>query len=320
MSNGLKQRVVRFFNAYGLKEYYMLLKYNKISFGKAKEPMLVAVVDHRRHCQGLADRFKGIVTVYALAKAINVPFRCVFTHPFHLKDFLEPNTYNWLPQPEELSNNIRDARFKIMRKQPTLERLFKVLPLKKQVFVYANYDYLGEINEKYNKNYEWGVLFNELFKPTKELEDNLQIHLKQIGDQGYLACTFRFQALLADFKDDYSMALTDAEKTKLIETNRNALSHLVDNTDLPVLVSSDSMTFIDAVKTLDRVYTVPGKVAHIDRVGGDMKGIHMKLLLDFFMLSRAKKVFSIGTDSMYLSNFPVYAAKINDIPFERIKL
>src|SRR3546814_14514581 len=85
----LKKSVTFFFNSYWLVEYVMLLKYQQLSFRKSdKKPMLVSIVDNRRRCNGLTDRFKGIIRVYALAKAIDVPYRCIYNHPVFLTSFL----------------------------------------------------------------------------------------------------------------------------------------------------------------------------------------------------------------------------------------
>src|SRR5690554_4686761 len=152
----LKKSVTLFFNAYGLREIQMLLKYHKFSLRRSeKKPMLISMVDGKRLGKGLTDRFKGIISVYALSKAINAPYRCIYDHPIHLTEFLAPNKYNWTPQSGELSETVSGVRFKLLRKQHTIRRLLKVLPLRKQVRVYANLDYLDEINRKYNKQYQW---------------------------------------------------------------------------------------------------------------------------------------------------------------------
>ncbi len=318
MRNSVKRAIVRFFNAYGLKEYYMVLKYYKFSGKRMRIPMLVSVVDDRRKTKGLTDRFKGIVSVYALAKAEDVAFRCIFNHPMELADFLMPNAYDWIPKPEELSDSMRDIRFRIMSKQPPLRRLTNLFPLKKQVLIYAKVDYLDKINTKYNRNYQWGKLFSELFKPTKILEDRLRLHLGRIGSDKYIACVFRFQALLGDFKEYHFKPLPEAERQQLIEKNRVALKRITEQSNVPVLVTSDSATFIAEIAGLKNVYTIPGKVVHIDNAESEENEVYLKSFVDFLMLSRAQHIYSIGTAIMYRTDFPAYAAKINDIPFERI--
>jgi len=314
----MKRQIVKFFNAYWLKEYIMLLKYYKISFKPQKKALLVSVIDNRRNCQGLTDRFKGIVTVYALSKGLNMEFKCIFTHPFNLTDFLHPNEYNWVAQANELSTAMKDVRIKIMRKEPTLKRLLRMFPTDKQILVYANYDYLEEINQKYAQDFQWGKLFKELFKPSKELEAQLDFHLKTLHEGKYIACVFRFQSLLGDFKEYHYQALPVNEQEELIEKNKNALNNLVQNSSCPVLVTSDSLKFISRIKNIKNIHTLPGKVVHLDCVIDEQKEVYMKSFIDFFMLAKSTKIYSIGTKMMYPTNFPVYAAKINNIPFERI--
>src|SRR5690606_7966956 len=316
---GLKKSVTLFFNAYGLREIQMLLKYHKLSFRESvKKPMLISMVDDRRQGKGLTDRFKGIISVYALAKAVGVPYRCIYNHPFNLDDFLEPNEYNWLPKADELSETVSGVRFKLLRKQHTIRRLLKILPLKRQVRVYANLDYLDEINRKYNKQYQWGELFNELFKPTKVLEDRLQKQLDNIDSARLIACVFRFQILLGDFKEYHFKPLPEADRQELLTKNICALKRISEQSEVPVLVTSDSSTFIDAVKDLKNIYTIPGKVVHIDNVADAESEVYLKSFVDFLMLSRAQHIYSLGTEIMYKTDFPKYAAKVNDVPFERI--
>src|SRR5690606_29452222 len=144
-----------------------------------------------------------------------------------LTEFLAPNKYNWTPQSSELSETVSGVRFKLLRKQHTIRRLLKVLPLRKQVRVYANLDYLDEINRKYNKQYQWGQLFNELFKPTKLLEDQLQLHCDRIGNDGYIACVFRFQNLLGDFKEYHFKPLRSEEHTSELQSRENLVCRLL---------------------------------------------------------------------------------------------
>ena len=314
----MKRLIVKFFNAYWLKEYIMLFRYYKLTSSFQHKKMLISVVDNRRNCQGLADRFKGIVSIYALSKALGMDFRCLYSYPFQLSDFLIPNEYNWLPEKDEISNSIKDVRFRIMRKELSVKRLTRVFPSNKQWHVYANVDYIEEINQLYSQDFQWGKLFHELFKPTKELEQKIQSQLSKVSGNDFIACAFRFQSMLGDFNEYNAKSLNENDKETLIEKNFIALKNIVESVNCLVLVTSDSATFLSKAKSLDRVFTLPGKIVHVDCVTDEQREVYMKLFVDFFMLSCAKKVYSIGTKQMYPSNFPVYAAKINDIPFERI--
>ena len=47
---------------------------------------------------------------------------------------------------------------------------------------------------------------------------------------------------------------------------------------------------------------------------------YLKSFVDFFMLAGSERVFSLGTSEMYPTEFPMYAAKVNGVPFERVLL
>ena len=115
ISKNRKLAIMRFLNSYPLQELFLLLKYHKLKRSEHKEPMLIISIDGRRNTQGLADRFSGIVSMYALSKALNVPFRCMFIHPFNLTDFLQPNIYDWSPKEEEISESINGVRYCILQ-------------------------------------------------------------------------------------------------------------------------------------------------------------------------------------------------------------
>jgi len=317
MYNKTIQKIELFFNAYPLKEFIMRFKYHKFTISRLKHPILISMIDGRRKTQGFTDRLNGIISIFALAKATNTIFRIVYTNPFPLSDFLIPNRYNWIPSENEISNSVKDVYVKILRKQPTLKRLLRLFPLQKQVEIYANLNYLDEVNSRFQQHYIWGELFDELFKPTKILENEIEKHLKKIG-KNYIACVFRFQSLLDDFTE-YNYKPLPVEKQKvLIEKNKNALIQIIEKNECPVLVTSDSIKFISSIDGLKNVYILPGKVVHLDCSLEEQSEVYMKSFVDFLMISYADKVYSIGTKKMYPTSFPMYAAKIHNVPFERI--
>lgn len=87
-----------------------------------------------------------------------------------------------------------------------------------------------------------------------------------------------------------------------------------------VLVTSDSMRFIEHIKSIPDVYAFPGKIVHMDWSKGENYETYLKSFVDFYLIGGARKVFSVGTDKMYKSDFPKYAAMIGNIAFERILL
>ena len=83
---------------------------------------------------------------------------------------------------------------------------------------------------------------------------------------------------------------------------------------------SDSNIFVDSVKKDLNVYVIPGRILHVDNQNPDNDFEIMKPFIDFLLNIRSlKKVFFYKNKDMYPSGFPQYAAKVNNIPFERIE-
>ena len=61
-----------------------------------KRQSYVFMVDGRIHHGGMFDRLKGLITVYAISKALGKSFKLDWTYPFVLDKYLEPNEYDWL--------------------------------------------------------------------------------------------------------------------------------------------------------------------------------------------------------------------------------
>ena len=91
-----------------------------------------------------------------------------------------------------------------------------------------------------------------------------------------------------------------------------------------ILVTSDSKTFLEYISKEENVFIIPGKVVHITFSTNEDNNVYMKSFVDFYMLSKAKKVISVISSEMtidghlFLTTFPEYAAKSTNTPFERI--
>lgn len=94
--------------------------------------------------------------------------------------------------------------------------------------------------------------------------------------------------------------------------------------DKALLVTSDSITFLKKAVQIEGVHIIPGTLIHMDgqknNIPQNSYEIYLKSFIDFYMLSEAQKIYRIGTPYMYPSEFPVYAAKIHNIPFESITI
>lgn len=293
-----------------------------------KNPVYIAMVDGTAIHGGMCDRFKGIITLYAYCKYRGIPFRIKYRYPFRLEDYLSPAAYDWTLKENEYTDNPRYCRILYMRKEYLAGRLLN-LKTKKQIHYYGNRDSLAYINEAYAESpanhYRWGELFRELFKPGPALEERIKTIKKDLGNN-YYAAVFRFQNLLGDFKEYNFQPINDPDKVEyLIEKCLNAIRDLqIKHNNQPLLVTSDSVKFLQRGLQVKGVHIIPGTLIHMDGqknyISDNAYEAYMKSFLDFYLLSEAQKIYRIGTSYMYPSEFPVYAAKIHDIPFVGITI
>lgn len=304
--------------------YYMLRHYNwRSRTTHIKSPMLIFMVTNTKgfYVGGMVDRFKGMISTYAWSKQRNIDFRIRHIFPFELADYLEPSQYDWRLKEGEFSTCIWDATLMKARGEYG-RRLVRTTLRNKQIHYYGNRDFLYYINETGETNYSWGELFKELFKPRKKLAEQIELKKKEIGSS-YISAVFRFQNLLGDFKEYRFSALADEDKKeKLILKCLNGLLELQKKySNKPLLVTSDSSTFIERATKIPGVHAIKGKRVHIG--GGHTNAdydTYLKSFIDFYMLADSEQIFSLGTSDMYPTQFPMYAAKVNNIPFERIIL
>lgn len=131
---------------------------------------------------------------------------------------------------------------------------------------------------------------------------------------GYFSITFRFIGLLGDFKDGNRHELeTVEEKENYMKKCLAAIEALhKDNPSIAkILVTADSPSFLKRAKALPYVYIVPGNVVHMDNVTTADYNVHLKLFLDFLMVSNAEKCYSYYYGRMFRrSKFAKTAALI----------
>lgn len=271
---------------------------------------LVSCVDGRVQHGGLCDRFKGIVSTYCFCKLHSVPFRINYTTPFNLEDYLVPSCYDWRLKDGEYSTSYRNVEVLRLTGEPSPRR-YRV-PGKTQIHVYANRD---SVNIQ-DPEADWGSLFKELFQPAKVLKKELDA----LDFGKYIALVFRFQNKLGDFKEYAYRPLPDGEKQTLMKKCVEAVEGMHARfPELNLLVTSDSSSFLKEANSLGYVRIIPGNRVHIDSKDDKAKGdAFIKSFVDFYMISEAERVFSMGTADMYPSEFPMYAAKLNNRPFERV--
>ena len=276
---------------------------------------------------GLADRLKGIVSIYDWCKSNNIKFNINFSNPFYLQDYLIPNKYNWLIDNQNISYSFDDAEPKVCLMEPRTCNKKKVLNNQyqlltqwcyrnlciksKQIHVYTNMDRLL---------YNFSTLFNELFKPSEKLQSEIDKNLKILGDK-YISISFRFTTIMGDFTDCTSKEYQEEDKILLSKKCIQTVKAIRKNAPLhdKVLITADSERFLNYAKEyLDDIYIIPGKVGHIDYSNSD--DVNMKTFLDFMLISKAKKIYLVKNKDMYNSAFAKTAAMVNNRDFEVVNI
>jgi hypothetical protein len=285
---------------------------------------VIYMADNRKHIGGLSDRLRAIVSVFKLCRELNIAFKINFISPFDLTDFLLPNLYDWNILPKEICYNSELSipvyvftfpdRLHDIEAQEFWARNFFDENCK-QIHIYTNMFIAEE---------EYGVLFYELFKPTPELENLISYNLEQLGGHGeFISVAFRFLQLLGDFEEPYYPSLNlyhptlpDDKKEILVNKCIEHLKEIYNENDCKtILVTSDSISFLEEAKKLSFVYVIPGGIRHIDACRDTDRDANLKLFLDYFVISCSKKVYLVIDEQMFLSGFSYRAALLNNVPF-----
>jgi len=287
------------FKKYYSKKNNQIQKHYIINYSKK----IIYMADGRTSVGGLTDRFAGITSLYEISRDFGADFKINFTNPFNLTDYLIPNKYEWTINDCDIIYNAKQSAIYEFSTndyyRDTRNKIQKLLKCYNQLHITTNAWYAYA---------EYADIFNLLFKPAPELKNLIDYNLSQIGND-FISATFRFQALLGDFYEGEYPVLPEQEKSELL--NR-CLAHLeeihADETGEKILVTSDSVTFLNAVKKYDFVYIIPGVIAHIDYSSGLTKDFYIKSFVDYFLLTLSKKLYLIIDGQMYKSGFAYRAS------------
>lgn len=302
-----------------VREPLFRLKYYRLMTKKVT-PSIIFMADGRMSHGGMFDRFKGIVTAYALAKQKGIPFRIHWIYPFDLSEYLIPNKVNWIIADGDVVFSLFKSHPLIVYGESSNPKRLLTLDVLKQVHVYYGADSLEKINELHFTNYEWGVLFKELFSPSQKLRSVIDDYKKKLGNR-YISIHFRFQNLLGDKNEIYdNKVLPENEQKILIKRCKERIDYILnDKKGYNVFIASDSDAFLSSLKSESNLLVTDGRAVHIDNVLVMKELDIVKSFVDFYLISESSYVYSVKFGDMYSSAFPQYAAKINNVPFERIE-
>lgn len=277
------------------------------------------MVDGKLHHEGWSDRLRGLLTTYCMCKELGIQFKLYFKHPFALENFLVPNLYDWTIDASEISYNSKEAEallaFYVTRWDhiALMDYMSKSIrkSSKKQIHVYSNISYI----------YDWeyySQAFNELFLFSDIVLKDV-VHYRTLLAPKYISVTTRFQNLIGDFEERGIRPLEETAKKALIE---NCLAQIdclhKEYPEYKVLVTSDSYTFLCEANKKDYVQIIDGRVVHMDWTDNKNLEIHKKSFVDFLTISGADYVFLLQSGKMFVSGFPVSAARLGNRPYKMI--
>lgn len=287
------------------------------------DKIVIFMVDGRMHHGGLADRLKGVVSVYSVCRSLGIPVKIHFTSPFKLADFLVPNEVDWTIDEKDICYNRKDALPVFCGTNAThvempFQRRWFVKNFKKdfkQIHVYTN-AYLEQ-------GHRFKEYFNELFKMSPALEEAVSKTCQEYKD-GYITVSCRFLALLGDFNEEGHKPLSPEKQAELLNRTKEEIEAIHNeerNRKLPILLMSDSIRCLEYItQELPYVHKIPGLPVHMDYTSDNHNNAtHLKTFTDLMVISKAKRVYLLKSREMYNSGFPRIAALIGDRPLKLIR-
>ncbi len=273
---------------------------------------------------GLADRLKGMLCTYSVCRKYGLPFRIHFIDPFPLLDYFIPAGYDWRIEPGQISydvksirivalDNTSDSPFMHRKQKAYLERKLRRIKIQTHVFT----------NAAFVSGKEYGILFNELFRPSERLAKSIAEQKGIIG-QKYISISCRFLNMFGDFNETCcrKKIFTESGKQRVLAEIDGKVGELLkDNPGCRLLVNSDSTTFLQYWRGKPCAYVIPGTVTHIDNIqDGYNYEKYEKTFLDFMMIASAEKIFVLANNYMHISGYPRSASFIYGRPFETVRL
>lgn len=288
------------------------LNFLTIENGIKFTPTIVSIHDGTVHTGGLTDRLKGLCSLYIFAKKYKLDFKIHFVSPFILQKYLLPNNHDWNIEEHEISYDLDNVALYTYENEKDAAEFLSHHTKKQQFHVGCN---SMECADTYSQ------IFHQLFVPTPYLKNYVDSHLIQLGGaKNYVTISFRFQNLLGEFEEANSRALSKENQEKLINNCIRAVHNIRQNhlDCYKILITSDSNKFrkiISESYSYVHTFVIPDEEGHMDYAAAG-KGKELTAFLDMFLIAESKKSYQIRSKEMYNSDFPMMAAKINNVSYE----
>ena len=228
---------------------------------------------------GLADRFKGLLSCYGLAKQLKREFIVNWTFPYKLTTILQPNKIDWKPKPIKgtfreyfLIDNDNFSQFKPVLENKKIDSIFT----NDIISIRTNINFLNYFDLSFAET------FNKLFKFNFEGYEKF-IQPNTLG----VSCRFGGQQANWEGDPDFNKILSYDYVYEEIVKIKNE-KHLAN-----IFICSDSRAFLDFCTDKGLKYmTTEGNAEHIDRAGCSFEGFK-KSFMDFFILRECETIVAI---------------------------
>ena len=280
---------------------------------------LYFIIDDSDSFCGITDRLKTAVGLYWVALQNGVGFKFIHTAGFDIRDYLVPNKVEWSAELSDIT--------KLPWKKKKLDYIppFNGVPSLKKNKTYICKRYIGkniiEMLDVPEWQKVWRGLFNDLFAPSELVRKTVEDY--DLPER-YAVVNARFINSLEQSENvDYNSPLPPEERRRLIDSVLEKVALCQAGSEVPVIVYSDSETFLKAVSENGFRICDPTGTGNIMNQGvSDM--VKLMTFVNFFHMARAEKIYSIlnvegfPANCLYKTQYPRYAAILGDKPFVRI--
>ena len=294
--------------------------YKLFSFAPANPNRVIVYMVPNTEFAGLADRFRTFVNSYIISQENKRNLFIYHNIGFRLEKYLMPNLVDWRIEPAEINCGINRVSFLWFNENcPVLKHQ------KKEYHAYSLYhDIIPTLTPAQKEKYSFQSVFNTLFTPSQHLQTLIQNAMDHAGlrDNQFIAFHLRFLNFFEPVEPDKTekdVTGTPEMQAQMIKNVHDTIERIYQKSDCQhVLLLSDSNRFLQAPHP-EYIKILPGIVGHVIR-HNENDTITDKAFTDFFVMSKAKEVYSITGDYIYGGGFSMTAALIQNKPFHQIPL
>lgn len=275
---------------------------------------------------GFNDMMKGIISLSDFCRQESFSHKIYIKEPINFDKYFVPSSYDWRISEQDFLKNTTGSIVRIVvghlrntKVEMSVLQFFSRIYGLKQICVSMSAPcQLTLFKEQFNNILSYSDRTKYLLEMTKSFLDK---------GFGWITASFRFSNLLGDTDEVIAgiPKIDVIEQQKLMELCFAALTRLISKHGASCcLVTSDSTRFLKFVseKGITSIYCISGDdFSHHIGFGGKPSDIAIdKMVSEYLLISSAVSAYQVVSRNMYESQFPKYAAAINDVPYSVLYL